>query len=76
MEVLIQIEDKNFDKFETYLKKFNAKILDFYPEELFVNSKYEVKKRVFEAEKRIQNGEFMDEEQFETFVKKLIDENN
>jgi len=43
---------------------------------LFVNSKDEVKKRVFEAEKRIQNGEFMDEEQFETFVKKLIDENN
>ena len=76
MEVLIRIEEKNFSLFENYLKKVNAEVLDCYPNDIYVRDVFEVRQRVKEAEERIKKGEYVDEEQFDEFIEKLINEDS
>jgi hypothetical protein len=74
MEVLIRIEEENFSLFEKYLKKVNAEVLDSYPNDIYVRDISEVRQRVKKAEERIKKGEYVNEEQFDKFVEKLINE--
>ena len=76
MEVLIRIEEENFSLFEKYLKKVNAEVLDSYPNDIYVRDISEVRQRVKKAEERIKKGEYVDEEQFDEFVEKLINEDS
>jgi len=76
MEVLIRIEEKNFSLFENYLKKVDAEVLDCYPNDIYVRDISEVRQRVKKAEERIKKGEYVDEEQFDEFIEKLINEDS
>ena len=45
-----------------------------YPEELVVSSEEEVRARVYEAEKRIENGEFHTEDEYNRLMDKFFEE--
>ena len=76
MEVVVKIDDSKFDEFKDAIKKFDAKIINSYPEEIVVSSIEEVRKRVLEAEERVKKGEYIDEEEFDIFIERLLNDNN
>ena len=76
MEVVVKIDDSKFDEFKDAIKKFDAKIINSYPEEIVVSSIEEVRKRVLEAEERVKKGEYIEEEEFDIFIERLLDDNN
>ena len=76
MEVVVKIDDSKFDEFKDAIKKFDAKIINSYPEEIVVSSIEEVRKRVLEAEERVKKGEYIDEEEFDVFIERLLNDNN
>ena len=45
-----------------------------YPEELVVSSEEEVRARTYEAEKRIENGEFHTEDEYNKLMDKFFEE--
>jgi len=76
MEVVVKIDKAKFNEFKNIIKDMNAEILNLYPDEIVVGNYDEVRKRVYEAEHRIKNGEYVDEKEFDNFIKKLVNENN
>jgi len=76
MEVVVKINDSKFDEFKNLVKKLDAEIVNSYPDEMVVCSVEEVRKRVFEAEERVNRGEYIDEKEFDDFIEKLVNENN
>ena len=76
MEVLIKIDNEKYTEFKKVVKDFDAKIINSYPDEVVVSSIEEVRKRVKEAEERVKNGEYVNEDEFNKFIEKLINENS
>ena len=76
MEVVVKIENSRFNEFKNLIKSVDAEIINSYPDEIIVDSVEEVRKRVLEAEKRVKNGEYIEENEFDDFIQKLVDENN
>jgi len=76
MEVVVKIDNARFNEFKNLIKDMNAEILNSYPDEIVVGNLDEVRKRVYEAEQRIKNGEYVDEKEFDNFIQKLVNENN
>ncbi len=76
MEVVVKIDNARFNEFKNLIKDMNAEILNSYPDEIVVGNLDEVRKRVYEAEQRIKNGEYVDEKEFDDFIQKLVNENN
>ena len=76
MEVVVKIDNARFNEFKNLIKDMNAEILNSYPDEIVVGNLDEVRKRVYEAQQRIKNGEYVDEKEFDNFIQKLVNENN
>ena len=76
MEVVVKIDDSKFNEFKDFIKKVDAKIITSYPDEIVVSSVEEVRKRVFEAEKRVKKGKYVNEEEFDAFIERLLNDNN
>ena len=83
----LQIEDSFFPQFkvmiENLIKEKKVHIADDsysyennYPQSAVVSSVDEVRRRVFEAEKRIENGDFITEEEYEIQMDKFFKENS
>jgi len=81
----LQIEDSFFPQFkvmiENFIKEKKVHIADDsydyennYPQSVVVSSVDEVRRRVFEAEKRIENGDFITEEEYEIQMDKFFKE--
>ena len=71
----LKIDDKFFPHFkamiDSFVKDNKVEILNdtiddnSFPKELLINTKEEVQKKVFEAENRINKGEYLSEEDYE-----------
>lgn len=82
----LKVEDSFFPHFKAILDSFikDKKVqvieneeYDFennYPQNTVISSVEEVKKRVFEAEKRISNGDFITEKEYEKQMDKFFQE--
>ncbi len=82
----LKIEDNFFPQFQEMIKNFvkEKKVevvedeeYDFennYPENVVVSSVDEVRRRVYEAEKRIDEGDFITEDEYETRMDKFFSE--
>jgi hypothetical protein len=86
--VELQINDSNLHTFKTLIDSLKEGIVESfeikknqeyndensYPQSVVVKSVEEVRQRVYEAEKRIENGEYLDEEEYELQMDKFFKE--
>ena len=80
----LKIDDKFFPHFkamiDSFVKDNKVEILNdtiddnSFPKELLINRKEEVQKKVFEAENRINKGEYLSEEDYEKSMDKFFKE--
>jgi len=79
----LQIEDSFFPQFksliESFIRERKVQIVEDeydyqnnYPQSVVVSSVEEVRRRVYEAEKRIQEGDFITEEEYEIQMDKFF----
>ena len=80
----LKIDDSFFPHFqaliESFVKDKKVEIIENYnydnnfPKNLTINNVHEVQNRVFEAETRIKNGEYITEEQYDRSMDKFFKE--
>ncbi len=78
-EVTLKIDDGFYDHFMALIKSISPEkveiVEEHFPEELIVSSVEEVRRRIAEAENRIENGSFLTEEEYrkemDAFLKAL-----
>ncbi len=69
--ISLRVDDSFFPHFkaiiESLIRDKKVEIADDdFPQDLIVSSVEEVRRRVYEAEKRIENGEYLTQEQYDT----------
>ncbi|MBN2825061.1 MAG: hypothetical protein JXQ76_07060 [Campylobacterales bacterium] len=83
----LRIEESFFPQFraiiDEFVKEHKVEVIDNdeeydyennYPQSVVISSVEEVRRRVYEAEKRIKEGDGMSEEEYETFMDKFFKE--
>ena len=77
--ITLKVEDGFYDAFMQLLQNISKDKIEIieegYPSDMIVSSVEEVRRRVYEAEARIENGEFLTEEEYrkemDAFLKTL-----